>query len=69
MFLDTMEPSTENKNSSLEKTVLIIWTQICGKIAEIVHKMTLKKIIVKFRPQGGKLCVTQFATHFTHVSR
>ena len=28
MFLDTMEPRTENKNSSLEKTVLIMWAQI-----------------------------------------
>ena len=33
MFLDTMEPRTENRNSSLEKTVLIIWAQICGIIS------------------------------------
>ena len=34
MFLDTMEPRTENKNSSLEKkTVLIMWPLICGIIA------------------------------------
>ena len=34
MFLNTMEPSAENKNSSLEKkTILIILSQICGKIA------------------------------------
>ena len=33
MFLDTTEPRTENKNSSLGKTVLIIWAQICGIIA------------------------------------
>ena len=32
MFLDTMEPKTENKNSSLEKTVLIMWAQIFGII-------------------------------------
>ena len=31
--LDTMKPRKENKNSSLEKTVLIMWAQICGIIA------------------------------------
>ena len=39
----------ENKNSSLEKTVWIMLAQICGIIALIVHKMTLKKIICKIR--------------------
>ena len=38
MFVDTMEPRTQNKNSSLEKTVLIMWAQIRGNIASIVHK-------------------------------
>ena len=33
MFSDTMEPRTENKNSSLEKTIYIMWAQICGIIA------------------------------------
>ena len=35
MFLDTMKPRTENKNRSFEeeKTDLIIWAEICGKIA------------------------------------
>ena len=34
MFLDTMEPRTENKNSSFEKkAVLIMWAQISGIIA------------------------------------
>ena len=33
MFLDTMEPRTENKNSSLENTVLIMWAQMSGIIA------------------------------------
>ena len=33
MFLDTMEPRTENKKSSLEKTVLVMWAQICGIIS------------------------------------
>ena len=39
MFLDTMEPRTENKNLRLEKTVLIMWAQTSGKIAQIVQKM------------------------------
>ena len=30
MFFDTMEPKIENKNLSLEKTVLIMWAQRCG---------------------------------------
>ena len=47
-----MEPRTENKKSSLEKTVLIMWTQICGIIALTVHKITSKKLFVRFRPQG-----------------
>ena len=33
MFLDTMEPRTEKKTLSLEKTVLIMWAQMCGIIA------------------------------------
>ena len=53
MFLDTMEPRTENKNSSLEKTVLIMWAQICEIIAYIVDKMTLKKIIFKIGASRG----------------
>ena len=53
MFLDTMEPRTENKSSSLEKTVLITWAQIYWIIALIVHKMTLKKIICKIGTSRG----------------
>ena len=53
MFLDTMKPRTKNKNLSLEKTVLIMWAQICGIIAYIVHKMTLKKIISKIGTLRG----------------
>ena len=30
MFLETMEPKAENKNSSLDKNVLIIWAQRYG---------------------------------------
>ena len=50
MFLDTMEPRTENKNSSLEKkrkNCCIMWAQIHGKIAYIVHKMRFNKIVCK----------------------
>ena len=40
MFLNPMERRTENENSSLEKTVLVIWAQICEKNCNIVHKMS-----------------------------
>ena len=53
MFVDTMEPRTENKNLSLEKTVLIIWDQICGITFEIVHEMTLKILICKIGTSSG----------------
>ena len=53
MFLDTMEPRTENKKFRFRKPVLIIWAQICGIIAYIVHKMTLKKIICKIGTLRG----------------
>ena len=53
IFLDTMDSKTENKNSSLEMTVLIMWAQICGIITKMVHKMTLKKIICKIGTTRG----------------
>ena len=53
MFLNPMERRTENKNSSLEKTVLVIWAQICEKIATLSIKCH-KKIFVKLGTQGGK---------------
>ena len=53
MFLDTMEPRTENKKSSLEKTVLIMRAQICRIISEIIHDMTLKKIFCKIGTSRG----------------
>ena len=28
MFLDILEPAIENKNASLDKTVLVMWSQI-----------------------------------------
>ena len=37
----------------LEKTVLVVWSQTCGKMAEIVRKVTLKKIIRKIRTFMG----------------
>ena len=40
MFLDSFELSIENKKNSLEKTVLEIWSQICGGIAMLIHKVT-----------------------------
>ena len=43
MFLDTMEPRTENKYSSLEKTVLIIWAQICGQNCPNCPQSDIKK--------------------------
>ena len=50
-----MERGIENKNLSLEKTVLIMWAQICGIIAWIVQKMTSKKIICKIRTSRGEI--------------
>ena len=47
-----------------------MWSQTCGKMALIVLKVTLKKIVFKIRTfMGYILAVTHFATHFTHVSR
>ena len=45
MFLDIMDPSAENKNSSLEKTVLIIWAQICGKLPKLSIKLHRKNYL------------------------
>ena len=54
MFLDIMEPKAENYNSSLEKTLLILWSQISDKIAKKkVHKMTKEKNICKIWTSGG----------------
>ena len=39
MFLDTIELRTGNKNLSLGKTVLIMWSLIGGKIAQFVHNI------------------------------
>ena len=39
MFIDRVQ----NEKNSLGKTVMKMWSQICGKIAMLVHKVTLKK--------------------------
>ena len=41
--LDKIELQIENNNTSLGKTVLQVWSQICDKMAKLVHKMTVKK--------------------------
>ena len=68
MFLDILKFRVKNKY--LEKTVLVMSLQTCGKMAKIVRKVTLKKIIRKIWTfMGSILAVTHFVTHFTHVSR
>ena len=42
----------ENKTSSLGKTVLQLWSQICEKMAKWVHKMTLT--LKKFKQQNNQ---------------
>ena len=53
MFLDIMEFRRENKKKYLEKTVLVFWSQTCGKMNKIVGKVTLKKIICKIHTFMG----------------
>ena len=40
MFQDILEFRVDKKKKYLEKTVLVIWSQTCGKMAEIVRKVT-----------------------------
>ena len=47
MFQDILEPKVENKNLSLEKTVLIIWSQILGKMALTWPHKIITKIFLK----------------------
>ena len=47
MLLDILEFRIENKKKYLEKTVLVMVSQTCGKMANIVRKVTLKIIISK----------------------
>ena len=54
MFLDFLEFGVENKKDLLEKTVLVIWSQTCGKMASIVRKITYKKLFLKLRLSFGK---------------
>ena len=44
IFLDSLELWIENKKNILGKTVLKIWSQICGKNTMLVQKITLKKV-------------------------
>ena len=60
MFLDTMEPRAENKHSCSEKTVLKYELIYVEKLPTMSKKLHQK--FVKFRPQGGKFFITQFAT-------
>ena len=69
MFLDILEFKVECKKNICKK-VLVKWSQTYGKMALIVCKVTLKKLVCKIRTFMGKiLAVTHFVTHFTHVSR
>ena len=70
MFLDTMEPRTENKNLSLEKNIFdnvgIYMLNNCIMCPlNDIDKNNLYNSDLK----GVNFCVTQFATRFTHVSR
>ena len=49
MFLDTMEPRTENKKSSLDKNCFDNEGSDMWKIPLIVHKITSKIIICNLR--------------------
>ena len=44
MFQDILELKVENKNSSLDKTVKIIWSQILQKTAPTWPHKIIKKI-------------------------
>ena len=49
MFLDIQEFRVENKTKNIyKKTVLVMWSKTCGKMAKIVCKVTKKKKFVKF---------------------
>ena len=47
MFQDIFELKVENKNSSLDKTVKIIWSQILQKKALTWPHKIIKKIFLK----------------------
>ena len=42
MFLNILELKIENKNVNLGKTVLIMWSQICGSATYLFTKLLLK---------------------------
>ena len=47
MFQDIFELKVENKNSSLDKTVKTMWSQILQKIALTWPHKIIKKIFLK----------------------
>ena len=53
MNLDILEFRIENKKYYIEKTVLVMVSQTCGKMAKIVGKVTLKMIICKIQTFMG----------------
>ena len=40
MFLDILEFKIQTQKNYLEKTVVVIWSQTCRKMAKIVNKIT-----------------------------
>ena len=49
MFLDILEPKIGNKNASLDKTVLVILSQIFERVAQFGLKCTLQKKVAKVK--------------------
>ena len=55
MLLDILVFGVENNTDYLEKTVLLMWSHTCDKMAKIVRKTTQKKKkFVKFGLSWGK---------------
>ena len=59
----------EQKRKFRKKTVVIIWSQICRKMALIVCKITLKNIFVKFDFKEVYFGRNALLTQFLYVSR
>ena len=49
------------------KTVLVMWSETCGKMARIARKITLKKKIVKFGLSWGKFWPLRILCMFLDV--
>ena len=70
MFLDILKLRVKNNKNKLEKTVFVMWSQICEKMSKIVWLIAWKNIISEiWTSRGFFFTVTQFVTQFTHVSR